>query len=52
MQESSVAVVLPQKPGEQDETLQLITPTDEKVEVIKVRWLLFLFACDGIYSAL
>ncbi|XP_075868285.1 tuftelin 1b isoform X1 [Nelusetta ayraudi] len=34
--ESSVAVVLPQKPGEQEETLQLITPTDEKVEVIKV----------------
>lgn len=44
VQESSVAVVLPQKPGEREETLQLITPTDEKVEVIKVRQLLFGFA--------
>ncbi|XP_036948437.1 tuftelin 1b isoform X1 [Acanthopagrus latus] len=34
--ESSIAVVLPQKPEGQEETLGLITPTDEKVEVIKV----------------
>ncbi|XP_030266709.1 tuftelin 1b isoform X2 [Sparus aurata] len=34
--ESSIAVVLPQKPEGQEETLKLITPTDEKVEVIKV----------------
>ncbi|XP_076610936.1 tuftelin 1b [Chaetodon auriga] len=34
--ESSIAVVLPQKPEEQEETLELITPTEEKVEVIKV----------------
>ena len=34
MQESSIAVVLPQKPEEQEEAL--ITPTEEKVEVIKV----------------
>lgn len=45
-------MVLPQKPGEQEETLQLITPTDEKVEVIKVRELLFLFVCDHIRSTL
>ncbi|XP_054462418.1 tuftelin 1b [Anoplopoma fimbria] len=32
--ESSIAVVLPQKPEEQEETL--ITPTEEQVEVIKV----------------
>ncbi|XP_070841004.1 tuftelin 1b [Chaetodon trifascialis] len=34
--ESSIAVVLPQKPEEQEETLELITPTEDKVEVIKV----------------
>lgn len=34
--ESSIAVVLPQKTEEQKETLELITPTDETVEVIKV----------------
>ncbi|XP_053190959.1 tuftelin 1b [Scomber japonicus] len=34
--ESSIAVVLPQKPEKQEETLELITPTEEKVEVIKV----------------
>ncbi|XP_067468808.1 tuftelin 1b isoform X3 [Thunnus thynnus] len=34
--ESSIAVVLPQKPEKQEETPELITPTDEKVEVIKV----------------
>lgn len=34
--ESSIAVVLPQKPEEQEATLELITPTEEKVEVIKV----------------
>lgn len=34
--ESSIAVVLPQKPEEQEETPELITPTGEKVEVIKV----------------
>ncbi|XP_018540568.1 tuftelin 1b isoform X1 [Lates calcarifer] len=34
--ESSIAVVLPQKPEEQEETPELITPTEEKVEVIKV----------------
>ncbi|XP_026204418.1 tuftelin 1b [Anabas testudineus] len=34
--ESSIAVVLPQKPEEQVETLKLIPPTGEKVEVIKV----------------
>ncbi|XP_070702616.1 tuftelin 1b isoform X1 [Pempheris klunzingeri] len=34
--ESSIAVVLPQKPKEQEGALELITPTDEKVEVIKV----------------
>ncbi|XP_041811423.1 tuftelin 1b [Chelmon rostratus] len=34
--ESSIAVVLPQKPEEREETLELITPTEEKVEVIKV----------------
>ncbi|XP_029369644.1 tuftelin 1b isoform X2 [Echeneis naucrates] len=34
--ESSIAVVLPQKPEEQEETVQLIPPTEEKVEVIKV----------------
>lgn len=36
LQEGSVAVVLPQKPAEQEEKVQLVTPTDEKVEVIKV----------------
>ncbi len=41
MQESSIAVVLPQKPEEQEETVELITPTEEKVEVIKV-WELVL----------
>lgn len=35
MQESSIAVVLPQKPEKQEETLEQ-TPTDIKVEVIKV----------------
>ncbi|XP_028256720.1 tuftelin 1b isoform X2 [Parambassis ranga] len=34
--ESSIAVVLPQKPDKQEETPKLITPTEEKVEVIKV----------------
>ncbi|XP_035039128.1 tuftelin 1b isoform X2 [Hippoglossus stenolepis] len=34
--DSSIAVVLPQKLEEQDETRELITPTKEKVEVIKV----------------
>ncbi|XP_023265642.1 tuftelin-like isoform X1 [Seriola lalandi dorsalis] len=34
--ESSIAVVLPQKPEEQEETLELVTPTDVEVEVIKV----------------
>ncbi|KAG7225521.1 hypothetical protein INR49_027517 [Caranx melampygus] len=34
--ESSIAVVLPQKPEGQKETLEHITPTDEKVEVIKI----------------
>ncbi|XP_008282073.1 tuftelin 1b isoform X1 [Stegastes partitus] len=34
--ESSIAVVLPQKPEEKEKTPELITPTDEKVEVIKV----------------
>ncbi|XP_047461462.1 tuftelin 1b isoform X2 [Mugil cephalus] len=34
--ESSIAVVLPQKPEEQKETLKLISPTEEQVEVIKV----------------
>ncbi|XP_029919495.1 tuftelin 1b isoform X1 [Myripristis murdjan] len=35
--ESSIAIVLPQQPGEeQQHTPDLITPTDEKVEVIKV----------------
>ncbi|XP_051245466.1 tuftelin 1b isoform X1 [Dicentrarchus labrax] len=34
--ENSIAVVLPQKPEEQEETLELITPTEEKVEIIKV----------------
>ncbi|KAI3358679.1 hypothetical protein L3Q82_015087 [Scortum barcoo] len=34
--ESSIAVVLPQKPEEQEEILELISPTEEKVEVIKV----------------
>ncbi|XP_067468807.1 tuftelin 1b isoform X2 [Thunnus thynnus] len=38
--ESSIAVVLPQKPEKQEETPELITPTDEKVEVIKVRYCL------------
>ncbi|XP_054909667.1 tuftelin 1b isoform X3 [Poeciliopsis prolifica] len=35
-QESSVAIVLPQKPSEQKQRAALITPTEEKVEVIKV----------------
>uniref|UniRef100_A0A3B3VFC8 Tuftelin-like n=3 Tax=Poecilia latipinna TaxID=48699 RepID=A0A3B3VFC8_9TELE len=34
--ESSIAVVLPQKPSEQKQRAALITPTEEKVEVIKV----------------
>ncbi|XP_038580754.1 tuftelin 1b isoform X2 [Micropterus salmoides] len=34
--ESSIAVVLPHKPEKQEETFELITPTEEKVEVIKV----------------
>ncbi|XP_040909213.1 tuftelin 1b isoform X1 [Toxotes jaculatrix] len=34
--ESSIAVVLPQKPEEREEALGLISPTEEKVEVIKV----------------
>ncbi|XP_069372832.1 tuftelin 1b isoform X2 [Paralichthys olivaceus] len=34
--ESSIAVVPPQKPVEQEETLELIAPIDEKVEIIKV----------------
>ncbi|KAF7670075.1 hypothetical protein LDENG_00056600 [Lucifuga dentata] len=35
--ESSIAAVLPQRPTEEEEeTLDLITPTEEKVEVIKV----------------
>ncbi|XP_030003510.1 tuftelin 1b isoform X2 [Sphaeramia orbicularis] len=34
--ESSIAVVLPQKPADQERTVELITPTEEKVEVIKV----------------
>nr|XP_046273059.1 tuftelin 1b [Scatophagus argus] len=34
--ESSIAVVLPHKPEKQEETLELIPPTEEKVEVIKV----------------
>ncbi|XP_044028572.1 tuftelin 1b isoform X2 [Siniperca chuatsi] len=34
--ESSIAVVLPHKPQEQEEVLELITPTEEKIEVIKV----------------
>ncbi|XP_073339463.1 tuftelin 1b [Pagrus major] len=34
--ESSIAVVLPQKQEGQEATLELITPTEEKVEVIKV----------------
>uniref|UniRef100_A0A3P9Q597 Tuftelin-like n=1 Tax=Poecilia reticulata TaxID=8081 RepID=A0A3P9Q597_POERE len=33
---SSIAVVLPQKPSEQKQRAVLITPTEEKVEVIKV----------------
>lgn len=35
MQRSSIAVVLPQKPEGQEETLELITPRDEKVKVCK-----------------
>lgn len=42
MKESSIAVVLPQTPEEQKETLELTTPTDEKVEVIKVFEFVFL----------
>lgn len=40
-------MVLPQKPEEQEETPELITPTEEKVEVIKVCELVFLllFVC-------
>ncbi|KAM4724658.1 tuftelin 1b isoform 1-T1 [Anableps anableps] len=34
--ESSIAVVLPQKPSEHKQRAELITPTEEKVEVIKV----------------
>ncbi|XP_035799797.1 tuftelin 1b isoform X2 [Amphiprion ocellaris] len=34
--ESSIAVVLPQKPEEKEKTPKFITPIDEKVEVIKV----------------
>ncbi|MEQ2236378.1 hypothetical protein ILYODFUR_012177, partial [Ilyodon furcidens] len=34
--ESSIAVVLPQKPSEQKQSAELFTPTEEKVEVIKV----------------
>ncbi|XP_041868563.1 tuftelin 1b [Melanotaenia boesemani] len=34
--ESSIAVVLPQKPKEQKQTLKLISPTEEQVEVIKI----------------
>ncbi|XP_071357246.1 tuftelin 1b isoform X2 [Trachinotus anak] len=34
--ESSIAVVLPQKPEEPGKKIELITPTEEKVEVIKV----------------
>ena len=36
MKDSSIAVVLPQKLEEQEETRELIPPTREKVEVIKV----------------
>lgn len=49
MQESSVAVVLPQKPAERGETVRLITPTDEQVEVIKVRQLLFGLRCVRVH---
>ncbi|KAK5622299.1 hypothetical protein CRENBAI_006095 [Crenichthys baileyi] len=34
--ESSIALVLPQKPSEQKQSAELFTPTEEKVEVIKV----------------
>ena len=36
MQRSSIAVVLPQKAEGQEEKLGLITPRDQKVEVLKV----------------
>ncbi|KAF0024564.1 hypothetical protein F2P81_023366 [Scophthalmus maximus] len=38
--ESSIAVVLPQKPKEQEGTLELITPAEERVKLIKVRYCL------------
>lgn len=46
-------MVLPQKPEEQEKTPKLITPIDEKVEVIKVRKLvsLFLCSCEGSGSS-
>ncbi|MED6254185.1 hypothetical protein ATANTOWER_018973 [Ataeniobius toweri] len=34
--ERSIAVVVPQKPSEQKQSAELFTPTEEKVEVIKV----------------
>ncbi|KAM4540104.1 tuftelin 1b isoform 1-T1 [Odontesthes bonariensis] len=34
--QSSIAVVLPQKPKEQKQGLELVTPTEKQVEVIKV----------------
>lgn len=37
--------MLPQKPEGQEETLKLITPTDEKVEVIKVCVVVCLCSC-------
>lgn len=52
MQESSVAVVLPQKPEERQETVRLIPPTAEKVEVIKVRHLLLAFARPHVHFPL
>lgn len=41
MKESSIAVVLPQKPKEQEGTLELITPAEERVKLIKVFELVF-----------
>uniref|UniRef100_A0A3B5MST7 Tuftelin 1a n=1 Tax=Xiphophorus couchianus TaxID=32473 RepID=A0A3B5MST7_9TELE len=47
--ESSVAVVLPQKPSEQKQRAALITPTEEKVEVIKVCVLVHCVLCFKVY---
>lgn len=37
--------MLPQKPAEQEKTLELITPAEETVEVIKVELLFVYYAC-------